>query len=179
MVCSPIVHAYICQGDHPRHRRAPSMVGQAMQMTRSPDRAPEPFYALFPSDCLIKRISRGLVLDGTSPDTGAASPAPAPAQSRSACASRVRVVRHRRPIFRSVCSGDDMRIGACAGDSVRYRHAFFQAVIEGRQRPSIACRLRGFRLCGVARGCADCRLPPTLDCCSATHDSQKQSVHKS
>ena len=24
-----------------------------------------------------------------------------------------------------------MRIGACAGDSVRYRHAFFQAVFEG------------------------------------------------
>ena len=24
-----------------------------------------------------------------------------------------------------------MRIGACAGDSVRYRHAFFQVVVEG------------------------------------------------
>lgn len=59
VVRPPIVHAYICQGDHPRHRRAPSMVGKAMQMARSPDRAPEPFYALFPSDCLIEKDLEG------------------------------------------------------------------------------------------------------------------------
>ena len=35
------------------------MVGKAMQMARSPDRAPEPFYALFPSDCLIKKDLKG------------------------------------------------------------------------------------------------------------------------
>lgn len=85
VVRPPIVHAYICQGDHPRHRRALSMVGKAMQMARSPDRAPEPFYALFPSDCLIKKDLEGTCFRWDKPRHGAGFASPLPGVQRAAC----------------------------------------------------------------------------------------------
>ena len=91
VVCSPIVHAYICQGDHPRHRRAPSMVGQAMQMARSPDRAPEPFYALFPSDCLIKKDLKGTCFRWDKPGNRGGFARPRAPRLRFACMHCARV----------------------------------------------------------------------------------------
>ena len=84
------------------------------------------FTRFFRVTALSKRISRGLVLDGTSPDTGAASPAP----GRSACAS----LACTAPACGLRCSGSswlNMRNGACALNSVRYRHAFNQGVFDG------------------------------------------------
>ena len=104
------------------------MVGKAMQMARSPDRAPEPFYALFPSDCLIKKDLKGLVLDGTSPGTALASPAPCPACSAPLAHLAGGWLRCSRCL---AGSGLNMRNGACALNSVRYRHAFNQGVFDG------------------------------------------------
>ena len=94
------------------------------------------FTRFFRVTALSKRISRGLVLDGTSPGTGAASPAP----GRRACAS----LACTAPVFglsslpcdRGCVSNDRMRTCAWAEDSVRYRHAFFQVLVERRQRPA-------------------------------------------
>lgn len=94
------------------------------------------FTRFFRVTALSKRISRGLVLDGTSPGTGAASPAP----GRRACAS----LACPAPVFglsslpcdRGCVSTDRMRTCAWAEDSVRYRHAFFQVMVERRQRPA-------------------------------------------
>ena len=84
------------------------------------------FTRFFRVTALSKRISRGLVLDGTSPGTGAASPAP----GRRACAS----LACTAPACGLRClsgSGLNMRNGACALNSVRYRHAFNQGVFDG------------------------------------------------
>ena len=91
VVRPPIVHAYICQGDHPRHRRAPSMVGKAMQMARSPDRAPEPFYALFPSDCLIKKDLEGTCFRWDKPGNRGGFARPRAPRLRFACIHGARV----------------------------------------------------------------------------------------
>lgn len=91
VVRPPIVHAYICQGDHPRHRRAPSMVGKAMQMARSPDRAPEPFYALFPSDCLIKKDLKGTCFRWDKPGNRGGFARPRAPRLRFACMHCARV----------------------------------------------------------------------------------------
>ena len=66
------------------------MVGKAMQMARSPDRAPEPFYALFPSDCLIKKDLEGTCFRWDKPggQGGCAAAVSAPARLPRARASR-------------------------------------------------------------------------------------------
>ena len=101
------------------------MVGKAMQMARSPDRAPEPFYALFPSDCLIKKDLKGTCFRWDKPWNWWLL-----APGRRACAS----LACTAPACGLRClsgSGLNMRNGACALNSVRYRHAFNQGVFDG------------------------------------------------
>lgn len=67
------------------------MVGQAMQMARSPDRAPEPFYALFPSDCLIKKDLEGTCFRWDKPGNRGGFARPRAPRLRFACIHGARV----------------------------------------------------------------------------------------
>ena len=86
------------------------------------------FTRFFRVTALSKRISRGLVLDGTSPGRALASPAPCPACSAPLAHPAGGWLRCSRCL---AGSGLNMRGSACALDSVRYRHAFNQGVFDG------------------------------------------------
>lgn len=92
MIRPPVVHADVCQGDHPRHRWPPTMVGEAMQVTSSPDRAPKPFYALFPSDCLIKKDLEGTCFRWDKPGNRGGFARPRAQRLRYACMPCARVL---------------------------------------------------------------------------------------
>jgi hypothetical protein len=78
------------------------MVGKSMQMARSPDRAPEPLYALFPSDCLIKKDLKGTCFRWDKPGRGGGFACP----RARAIALRLRFTRARgqaSPPYIPVC----------------------------------------------------------------------------
>lgn len=77
VVGAPVIHAGIGQGDHPGHGRPAPMIGQAMQVTGRPNRAPEPFHALFLGVCLIEKDLKGTCFRWDKPSgAGFAGPRP-------------------------------------------------------------------------------------------------------
>ena len=102
------------------------MVGKAMQMARSPDRAPEPFYALFPSDCLIKKDLKGTCFRWDKP--GGRASARGVILGLIGCHARQRIAR-------------ECRIQSCV----------LSVLLIGRQRPEPSCRMFGLRsFCSVS-----------------------------